>query len=1061
MKRFLLLVVLMCTLWSGYSQSSIETALPLVEGENITYTDESSSNVSVYYKYTAPESQDKLITFTRADYSVYCDVTTDGSTYVSGVYLSNGYAYPVKGGETLYFKVYSYSGTSVTFGIAISDTDTDGGATCNDAIILTDKDTYIPSYYDMDTYSYHPTFATYTCNEDGILELNMSSSVNTIQVMDNCEDSTPTTLAASYNNGNYSSRVSVVAGNTYIFRMELNSSPILMSAKVTHPAPGTTAETAIELTEGKNSYTFEEATSGNNIVYYKYTAPATQGKLVQFSSTDQNVRSSMKDLAGSYISGIYSSDYTSTSYPVYPGQEVILEVGGYNITAVEFTIALIDANTDGGKTCDDAIAIGEGNTFVPCHKEGYSSIDTYLSYTCEESGLLEMTFTGSVSSCTAQIGCESTTGESVSVGYVNGKYIGKYEVVAGNTYIFRIQSYNPLFVSVSLSHPVKGLSCDMPFDGAATNILPKEAGSYWYKYYAETTGYMIISSECSLAGGSLSVWSDCNAYSANESIDGYFAMRTAVYTGNSYLINIEKTEATATEENFNIITEADKEGDLINNPIIIEAGQTVTTPLYNGKYYYRITVPEGANKFLIVDAQAAGITNAETGVSIYAEENSYSTLANGSNYAKAQVNGGENYIIEWTCREGLNSFAFTATFEDIQEGTTCDNAIDAIKGENTLPASSEYYYSYTATQTGWLVIDTDVTIGVTFLRGCNSWDGSYQATKIANINKCEMITGEKCIIKFTNIEDATTFFLSEESYQIGESCETAIDVLEGESDIPENAGKYWFKYVVDRDCKVTISANIAYESIYNETTYTSSYSSVRVLTDCNEYGTEIIQTNASTSYFEGSFVASKDDVLYIRVLTLTAQSDRKLTIKTADLLPGESCTTPIAITSGEVTLPAGASRNNPVWYSIDLEPGEFSIKSQSYNDYFSMSMYENCDSEYALATSTYTDECYILSYDVTTKGTYLLKLDAIYNEITVTVSGKYSGIEGVAQDTQVRVMGNNVVVTANNTRTNVVICDITGKVVASQAVYDQATFNLEQGIYIVKVGNQISKIAIR
>jgi hypothetical protein len=58
-------------------------------------------------------------------------------------------------------------------------------------------------------------------------------------------------------------------------------------------------------------------------------------------------------------------------------------------------------------------------------------------------------------------------------------------------------------------------------------------------------------------------------------------------------------------------------------------------------------------------------------------------------------------------------------------------------------------------------------------------------------------------------------------------------------------------------------------------------------------------------------------------------------------------------------------------------------------------------------------------------------------------------------------MGNNIIVTANGTRTNVVIYDITGKVVAAQAVYDNVTFSVEKGIYIVKVADQVKKVAIR
>ena len=95
-----------------------------------------------------------------------------------------------------------------------------------------------------------------------------------------------------------------------------------------------------------------------------------------------------------------------------------------------------------------------------------------------------------------------------------------------------------------------------------------------------------------------------------------------------------------------------------------------------------------------------------------------------------------------------------------------------------------------------------------------------------------------------------------------------------------------------------------------------------------------------------------------------------------------------------------------------------------------------------------------------TAGVYLLKQTSQY-AYDVTVSGVYSDVDKVEGNNDVRIMGNNIIVTANGTRTDVVICDITGKVVAAQAVYDNATFAVDKGIYIVKVADQVKKVAIR
>lgn len=822
----------------------------------------------------------------------------------------------------------------------------------------------------------------------------------------------------------------------------------------------TTVDTALPLQEGDNSYTFENS-GGSQTVYYTYTAPEGQGKLVEFTSTNSSVSSQMS-LDGTYstsITGINTNNYRTVTYPVKPGQSVILAVNAYNVQTAEFTIKLIDADVDAGSTCDDAIVLTEESAFMPSYydRSSYTMNPAYLSYTCEEDGLLVITFSGSVSGCTAQIGCDATTTESVTVSSSSGVYVGKYKVEAGNTYIFKVSTYSSLFVSAELTHPVVGQSCDMPFDGAATNVLPKEAGKYWYSYTTDKAGFMTVSSENSLAGGTLSIWASCSAYSPDATIDGYFALRSRVYANYTYLICVEKNEATAEDETFAINVEEEKAGDSHNNPLDVTIGEEITVPVYNGDYYYRVTVPEGDSRFLIVDGTSANITNTATQVGVYTQQNTYSPLVTGKDYVKTEVTGSTVYVIKWTCKEGYNGFKFTVSYEEIAQGETCNNPFEAVVGANDLAAGSDKYYTYTATQDGWLTIDTDITIEVSFLKGCDTYSGTYLATKVATITKTELKTGQTCIIKFSNIDEETIFFLSEEDYQEGESCEKAIDVTLGSTAIPSAAGSYWYKYTAEQSGMLTIASDIIYERSADY----SRQSAVNVLTSCDAYPTNITKSSAEGTIFEGSFVMNEGDVMFINVVPISAQSDKTLTLTMRDLNPGEACSNPIDITPGELKLPI-TSRTSPVWYGIQLEVGTFSITSTNY-EYYSMSLYDSCDATNYLANSQYDGEAmgYSLKYDVTTAGYYLLKLEGTYNEITVTVDGVHTSVEGVKEDSNLRVRGNNIEVSVENTRTDVAICDVTGKIVASQAVYNNATFTLERGIYIVKIGDKVTKVAIR
>lgn len=826
----------------------------------------------------------------------------------------------------------------------------------------------------------------------------------------------------------------------------------------------TTIETALPLQEGEISYTFE---SGQEVVYYSYTAPETQGKLVSFTKGEGTPNCQMTE-DGTYdtmITAMYSNNYNTTSYPVNPGQKVYLAVNCYSATSFTFTIAIADANVSGGNSCDDVIVIGENETFVPSkyNRQTYEQGATYLSYTAPEDGVLELTFSGSVSNCEIQEGCDGVA-QSIAINSgSNSTYIGKHPVVANTTYIMKVYSYSPVMVSTAILHLVEGQSCDLPFKGAETNVLPKEAGTYWYGYDVSGTGYLKITSESSLAGGTLSVWSSCTAYQADASIDGYFALRTRVdnsnYSGSSttYLICIEKNEATAEDETFNIVFEDEQAGDSEYNTIAITADEEVTVSQFNGTYYYSITAPEGASSFLVVDATQANITNSNTQVAICEEYNTYSPLGYGTNTARAEVNGGQKYIIKWTCNEGYNAFKFKVYFEQITKGESCNDPLTAVVGANDLKAGNNKYYTYTATKTGWLVIDTDVTIDVTFLRGCDQYSGTYYATKIANINKTELKEGETCIIEFGNIEEETTFFLSEENYAEGESCETATNIEIGATNLPGSSGSYWYSFVAPKDGMLTITSDIIYEQAAD---YSRS-SSVIVKTTCEEYGNNITSSDASGTIFKGNFVVAEGDKLYINVVTISAQEGKTLNLAIRDLEPGEGCSTPITITTGELTLPI-VDRNNPVWYSIYLNPGAFSVKSSNYG-YFDMYLYDSCNTDNYLTYTEYDYNAggYTLKYDITTSGDYLLKLSGSYNSIVVTVDCEVTSVESVEKDNNIRIMGNNIVVTANNNRTDVAIYDITGKVVAAQAVYDSATFTVDNGIYIVKVGEQVTKVAIR
>lgn len=825
----------------------------------------------------------------------------------------------------------------------------------------------------------------------------------------------------------------------------------------------TSVDTALPLIEGNNSFAFENAT-GQNTVYYVYTAPVDQGKLLTVEKTAASTNITLSE-DGSYTTGIIGIINGNTGiYPIKKGQSVFLSASVYNENSVSFKASLTDADVEGGAACENAITGGEADFFVPSYydRQSYQTNPTFISYHSLEDGVLEMTLSGYPATMAIRVGCDGESENLTATSVGGNSYVAKYAVRAGKNYIVETALYSPAMGSFKIIHSTVGSSCDMPFTGKEEgNILPATAGKYWYRYTTSKAGFMLLTSDAELPGGNISVYKTCSENTPLISMDGYFTIRCKVDAGTSYLICIEKTEDTEADEAFDITVKDPEEGDSPENPIVIDPGTFKVSP-FDGTYYYKITVPEGDTRFLIVDAQAAKLLDNNSSVKLYKPDNMYSPVASGKDYLKFEAVGGASYYIVWSCSEGYNAFDFKVFYEEIAQGDVCSNPLTAVTGVNELSAGIAKYYQYQATKTGWLLIDTDVMIGVSFPRGCDPYSGDYAAEKVGTVTKMEIVAGTGYLIKFANVEGATQFTVSEEEYKEGETCGMAISVEGGATELPEAVLNIWYQYVATQDGMVTIDSDIVFEQ-------TSDYrksSLVSVKTgDCSAYPVGIIQSNSDGTWFEGKFVVQKDDVLYINIVTCSAQTGRKLNIGIRDLLPGEACSLPIALAEGEVTFPE-ANRSLPVWYNIRLQPGDFSISSESA---FTLSMYRDCEDANSVAQSGYyydpeTEKSeYRLTYTVADAGTYLLKLEMSYANTLVHVSGSaiVTGMEKVTgEECSIYAESHALVIRPDSGPMQVEVYDLTGKMIHSGTIHNKTLLSVPAGFYIVKAGGRIQKLAV-
>lgn len=828
----------------------------------------------------------------------------------------------------------------------------------------------------------------------------------------------------------------------------------------------TDVSTALDLQVGTNSYDLT-GQSGYVTLYYKYTAPAESGQLLTFTTVKGEGLSYVMSEDGTYNKMIYGiNSATGSIVPVKAGQTVYLILNTRGGSEISFDMKAENAIVEGGQTKEEAIDVtGQSNFFIPSNysTETYSSV-TYLKYECSEEGVLEMTFTGSLSGLSV---CEENSSEetSVSLSYVSGTVVGKTEVEAGKVYIIKIKaSTSPLIGNFVITHPTLGSSSDYPFEGKAVdNELPAEIGKYWYDYVATENGFVMLKSESYLYGGTVSVYDANSMYSPIASVDGCFLLRFNAVKGNTYLICIEKNEATGSPDLFDMTLVPAGEGDSFNNPKAIELGEN-TLPQYNGQYYYSITIhgEAGTPKFLNISSEADFLSSA-TNVAVYDQNNMYSSLASGTKDVKVEVSAGNTYIICWNLNEDINGFKYNVSVEDIAQGDVYGNPIPAVVGTNDLKSGSDKYYKYTATLNGWLVISpSDPAVKVQFPMSSSPYPSYRTAVQDGFSIKTEIVKGTEYVIQFSDVTADGTFDLEEVAYGEGESKETAIVVEGSSADVPKSAQTTWYRYVAPADGMLEISSDINYEQ---NASYQSS--TVRVMRDGDSYPVDITKPSTVGITFFGKFGASKDEVFYVQVVTLSAQEGKTVTFNLRDYEPGELSDNPIELVVGENQLKE-ASRLNPVWYYADLAEGDLKITADA-NNYYYMTLYSADDLNNPLAVSGYVyDEnyngSYNLTYTVETPGKYIMKLEQTNpGGALVTMSANIAtGISATGLDAENVTVGSGcITVTPSAAGANVSVYDLSGKMVKSAYVKGQTTFNVEKGLYIVRVNNKAIKVVVK
>lgn len=109
------------------------------------------SGGSTYYTYTAPSTSNVYLTL---NFGQYANVTASDENGQSLGYTANNsytsFTYALRAAQKVTINIYDWSnGGSFSAIVEETDDDFDGGATCDDAVLVTEKSTYLDSHYNV------------------------------------------------------------------------------------------------------------------------------------------------------------------------------------------------------------------------------------------------------------------------------------------------------------------------------------------------------------------------------------------------------------------------------------------------------------------------------------------------------------------------------------------------------------------------------------------------------------------------------------------------------------------------------------------------------------------------------------------------------------------------------------------------------------------------------------------------------------------------------------------------------------------------------------------------
>lgn len=158
--------------------------------------------------------------------------------------------------------------------------------------------------------------------------------------------------------------------------------------------------------------------------------------------------------------------------------------------------------------------------------------------------------------------------------------------------------------------------------------------------------------------------------------------------------------------------------------------------------------------------------------------------------------------------------------------STCSEAVTAISGANSVPATSDdyYWYHYTMPSDGKLQLTSNTSQFVAVYKNCNTLFSEGSGS--GNTSITTLSSGDEVFIRWNTLnETAFSWNLSVLPLETGDECELAATATSGTNALPTTfANYYWYRYTMPIDGKLQISSE------------TSQY--IAVFSTCENYSYE-------------------------------------------------------------------------------------------------------------------------------------------------------------------------------------------------------------------------------